>query len=413
MAVIPTVGICAYVASRGVPIIALGKKGKLGKQSERRLESLEGRLLLTSGPQLISIIPNDGNLLLPNDTLHSAPTQFTFRFLLGAGEKLDPNTLSGIELTRSGGDGTFGNGNDVQIVPGYEGIDPGQPNQVVMRFSAPLADDLYQIEVVGSGNGALQDTAGVAFDSGNTNNPNYLQDFRLQLGPQVVSVVPQPTTRDASGNLVAQNNEIDVYFNEPVQTLPGDATHLDPAQFQLIATNNTASTSDDKVFVADPNATSIVTKPDGTIHVPGSVIYNPANNKARIVFRQPGSLAPISVNDLAAMAGASGSDAFRLRVGNDTLPLPAPVPPAATGILSQYTALAGNTPSTGDVPPDTQGAAGPNSYVETVNQAIAIYSSKDSPASVLTSSLGNFFFTQGGLSRSGRLRLPERQLRHL
>ncbi|HEV7223702.1 MAG TPA: hypothetical protein VGN42_13425, partial [Pirellulales bacterium] len=199
-------------------------------------------MLLTSGPQLISIIPNDGSLLLPNATVHTAPTQLTFRFLLGAGEAIDPNTLGGIELTRSGGDGVFAGGNDVHIAPGFVGIDPAHLNQVVMQFDSPLPDDLYRITIVGGGAreaNPLTDTATPAlpFNGG----ADYNQDFRLQLGPQVLSVVPQPVTRGSAGALVSNSKEIDVYFNEPVQTLPGDPTHLDPGQFQLIATQNSAT----------------------------------------------------------------------------------------------------------------------------------------------------------------------------
>jgi hypothetical protein len=53
--------------------------------------------------------------------------------------------------------------------------------------------------------------------------------------------------------------------------------------------------------------------------------------------------------------------------------------------------------SGGYTPPDTQGAAGPTVYVETVNQEIAIYTPKATGASVLRSSLNNFLFTVGGL----------------
>ncbi len=250
-------------------------------------------MLLTSGPQLISIIPNDGSVLLPNATLHTAPTQLTFRFLLSAGETLDPNTLSGVQLEGTGGDGVFDandrsvgyNGNDVAITPGYIGIDPAQPNQVVMRFSSPLPDDLYQITVVGAGAGALKDTArpALSFNGGQ----NVTQDFRLQLGPQVLSVVPQPVTRDSNGVLTPHNNEIDVYFNAPVQTLPGDRTQLSASQFQLIATQNTATTTDDVTYVPDPQAIfeDPFPRADGTIHVPGSVQYDALNNEARIVFQ--------------------------------------------------------------------------------------------------------------------------------
>src|SRR5438876_1073868 len=53
--------------------------------------------------------------------------------------------------------------------------------------------------------------------------------------------------------------------------------------------------------------------------------------------------------------------------------------------------------SGGYVPPDTSGAVGPTNYVETVNQAIAIYSPKATGASSTTSSLSTFWFTTGGL----------------
>jgi uncharacterized repeat protein (TIGR01451 family) len=53
--------------------------------------------------------------------------------------------------------------------------------------------------------------------------------------------------------------------------------------------------------------------------------------------------------------------------------------------------------SGGFVPPDTCGAAGPSSYVETVNQELAIYSPKGTGASSVLSSLSNFWFTTGGL----------------
>ena len=56
--------------------------------------------------------------------------------------------------------------------------------------------------------------------------------------------------------------------------------------------------------------------------------------------------------------------------------------------------------SGGYVPPDTTGAAGPSAYVETVNQALAIYTPKATGASAITDSLSHFFFTTGGLSRA-------------
>lgn len=56
--------------------------------------------------------------------------------------------------------------------------------------------------------------------------------------------------------------------------------------------------------------------------------------------------------------------------------------------------------SGGYVPPDTNGAAGPSSYVETVNQSVALYGSKNTGAGAVTDSLSHFMFTTGGLTRA-------------
>jgi uncharacterized repeat protein (TIGR01451 family) len=57
--------------------------------------------------------------------------------------------------------------------------------------------------------------------------------------------------------------------------------------------------------------------------------------------------------------------------------------------------------SGGYVPPDTNGAAGPNAYVETVNQSVALYGDKSTGAGAVTDSLSHFLFTTGGLTRAG------------
>jgi len=56
--------------------------------------------------------------------------------------------------------------------------------------------------------------------------------------------------------------------------------------------------------------------------------------------------------------------------------------------------------SGGFVPPDTNGAAGPNSYVETTNQAVSIFSPKNTGSTVVTDGLDDFYFTQGGLAHA-------------
>ena len=54
------------------------------------------------------------------------------------------------------------------------------------------------------------DVNGEAFNSGVSKSVA----FELDLGAQIQSIVPQPVTRNSSGQLVQQRNQIVVYFND-------------------------------------------------------------------------------------------------------------------------------------------------------------------------------------------------------
>ncbi len=66
---------------------------------------------------------------------------------------------------------------------------------------------------------------------------------------------------------------------------------------------------------------------------------------------------------------------------------------------SSYTGL-DSAAAGGGEPPDSNGAAGPTSYIETVNQTLAIYSPKASGTQLASDSFDDFWFTQGGLPRA-------------
>jgi hypothetical protein len=78
-------------------------RNKLRKQL---LETLEERQLLAVGPQLIGIQPNNSDLLNNGDVRTISPRELTFRF--DDSQVIDPSTLSGIQISSSGRDGTFG-----------------------------------------------------------------------------------------------------------------------------------------------------------------------------------------------------------------------------------------------------------------------------------------------------------------
>ncbi len=70
------------------------------------LEHLEQRQLLAVGPQLIGIQPNNSDLIVDGSVRNQAPRELTFRF--DDAQRIDPQTLDGIRITRSGSDGSFG-----------------------------------------------------------------------------------------------------------------------------------------------------------------------------------------------------------------------------------------------------------------------------------------------------------------
>jgi len=268
------------------------KRGKLAgnpRPKSRRgllVESLEQRAMMAISPTLAGIIPNDGDLIINGQTRHVAPNELTFRF--SDGQAIDPATLAnGIQIVRSGGDGVYGNGNDSVIVPGFIGIGV-KPNEVVVRFADSLPDDSYRITVVGAGPTPLKNSTGDVFNSG----ANTVTNLRLDLPPEVAAVVPQPITRNGSGQLVQNKNQIVVYFNgDTLNTVAAQ----NPSFYQLIFTASTAKNQDD------------------VIYNPTSVVYDAAANRATLTF----------AGDLSTLG--SGVGTYRLRVGDDRPNVPTPI----------------------------------------------------------------------------------------
>lgn len=249
-----------------------------------QVESLERRQLFAVSPQLVAIVPNVGDLLQSGDVLDQAPRELTFRF--DESQRINEASAQrgGVQVIRSV-DGIFGNGNDINVTPnvankiGFIGIGD-RPNEVVVRFTDHLPDDLYQIRIVGAGANALTNVEGLPFNNGQDRTVA----FELDLGPQVIAVVPQPITRQPGGALAQQRNQIDVYFND--DDLNRQAAE-NPEFYQLIRTRKTANNLD-----------------DGAPFQPTSAVYDAVANKVTLTF----------ASDLAALD--STETVYRLRLGN-------------------------------------------------------------------------------------------------
>lgn len=367
-------------------------RGTPKRYRDHRLERFESRMML-AGPQLLSIIPNVGDVILDGDVRHVSPRELIFRF--DQGQNLDPFTVASTHITavsgffiadgqtftingrvfefdriggttnpahipvpytlastaatvatnmatainnadfgvraradgntvklinavtvsaaplavgtqtafrieRSGSnrDPVFGNGNDVTILPGFLGI--GQrPNEVVFRFREDLPDDFYRITIIGAGPNALTNVGHDDEPPEPFNDGFDMQiGFRLDLGPVVTAVVPMPITR-LGGTLFQSPNTIEVYFNHDDLDL---ASAQNTAFYQLIVTQGTADPSDDQIILP----LSAVYDPDFS-QGPGGT---PLGGRVVLTFGQ-------ALSEL-------GTGTFRLRIGTDEAPLPAP-----------------------------------------------------------------------------------------
>ena len=187
---------------------------------------------------------------------------------------------------------------DVVVEPGFVGLGDSS-REVVFRFAEPLPDDIYQIDILGSGPVALLNVDGEPFMDGVSETFN----FAINLGPQVLAVVPEPVRRNSDGTLSPATGKIEVHFNDD-DLAPALATN--PAFYQLVFTRDTVS-----------NAASQGTPPDQTVF-PESVEYNSATNIVTLDFDRPLSRINDPLNPGNFLTGAA-----RLRIGtSDDLPAP-------------------------------------------------------------------------------------------
>lgn len=195
--------------------------------------------------------------------------------------------------------------NDQVLTPGAVLIgDTPNENEVTYRFAETLGDDNYRIEVfgfddpntgvVGLRNVSDSSAAGMLFSPTVDGTRKDTVDFRLDLGPQVVSVVPQPVVR-SGGVLTQQRDTIVVYFDADKLLVENDAfgnptsrSVENPEFYQLLFTSDTVRNTDDLVFL------------------PTNVTYNAAANTATLQF----------AGDLNELPGGNlGPATFRLRIG--------------------------------------------------------------------------------------------------
>jgi hypothetical protein len=152
----------------------------------------------------ISVTPADAAVLASVVHVDPAPgsgvshAQTTIR--IDFSQALDPASLtpSAITLVRSGGDGTFNDGNEVVVTP--TSVTMLSPFSILMGIDASSApDDLYQLTVSGSGASALTDVHGQAIDGEYAGTlptgdgiagGDFVCQFGISTAPTVTAVAP-------------------------------------------------------------------------------------------------------------------------------------------------------------------------------------------------------------------------------
>ena len=273
---------------------------------------------------MISVSANSGEQfdLRDNNVLSTSPTELTFRF---GGDLIDAATLAGIQFRRSGGDGSFAEGNEQLVSPGFLGFAQANgTNIIVARFAEALPDDQYVIEFAGyddtvAGIVGLRDVDGDLFAPNNPSDPFRPVEqvrFEIEVGPLVLGVVPQPI-ETVSGTRVQRRDQIWVFFNNdplsnpaagPVSFNAGSTLPVvNPQFYKLIYTADTVENTDDVPIL------------------PINVTYDPTLNRAVLTY-------PSDLSEIPVVAANGHAGTFRLRVGSgDPLPTPPVILPSGGG----------------------------------------------------------------------------------
>ncbi|MFL2870789.1 MAG: NF038122 family metalloprotease, partial [Pirellulaceae bacterium] len=198
----------------------------------------------------------------------------------------------------------LGGAGDIVVNPGYIGVGDSS-NEVIVRFSETLPDDLYRIDVYGEGLNAFRNSRGIAFgdltEDNLDNGSDFSYQFDLDLGAKVISVVPQPVLRDADGDLSQARDQVLVYFNDD-DLDPVSAEN--PIFYQLIYTSDNAELFDSDTSDGDTS---------DVVFNPVSVQYNAATDAALLTFAADLEQLPDPRNGGAPI----GAGTYRLRVGTD------------------------------------------------------------------------------------------------
>ena len=202
---------------------------------------------------------------LPNSTVAMTPLSVMAVFDRElAAPSVDQTTFL---IERSGGDGTFGDGNEIAITPVSVTVPLANPMTAVFDMStSPMANDTYRVTLVGTGAATIQDLdansldgefAGTFPSGDGTAGGNFVASFVVDgIQPTLTSIQDHVFTPTCSG----------CHTGPQGGPLPGglDLTSLSMSFNALVNVASTQNPALDLVEPGDPNNSYLIQKLEGT-----------------------------------------------------------------------------------------------------------------------------------------------------
>ncbi len=204
----------------------------------------------------------------PDDTLTQLPASImaVFDRELNA-TSVDATTFV---LERSGGDGTFGDGNEVAIAPAAVTVPAANPKTAVLDLTGVASvDDTYRVRLIGTGSPAIMDLDGNALDgeysgtlpSGNgAAGGDFAAEFTVQaMAPTLAAIQAQVFTPICAA----------CHTGPTSTTLPSgmDLTSESTSFASLVGVASIEAPTSQRVQAGDADASYIVQKLEGTAAV--------------------------------------------------------------------------------------------------------------------------------------------------
>ena len=191
---------------------------------------------------------------------------------------LDANTVDATTflVERSGGDGTFGDGNEIAIVPVSVTVPAANPMTAVLDMTtSPAVADTYRVTLVGTGTAILDLSANAldgefsgVFPSGDgTAGGDFVADFTVDgIQPTLTSIQDNVFTPICSG-----------CHSGVGATLPGvmDLTSIAASFTSLVGTPSLQMAALNRVTAMDADNSYIVNKLEGMLAGGGAIAGNP------------------------------------------------------------------------------------------------------------------------------------------